>query len=310
MASMQDSNAKSTNMATWQLGPALNKAGALADISNANRDLEEKIGPQAYAKLSSESQYEINSSSASGLFGDDREALAGFLKLNSADPVAAAKIFNDYLLPTTSGAGVDISPSEFKNNSQSVDSIVSTDMAEGFRSKAKGDAGDQDSDVDVESRSGRPSALKQSVSHAAPHPEKSQKSAKTSKPTALNHTAGNSSRSSSGKTAKPGNQSGTGPRAKVEAALKHSNLGTPDEVRSDIEAGGKIDNGKDTSHMMGRAARNEGSLFYDNTVVAAEKSADTIITKAKDFMNETFGDDDKPQQNNISDNDFPPVPPK
>jgi conjugal transfer mating pair stabilization protein TraG len=312
MASMQDSNAKSINMATWQLGPALNKAGALADISNANRALEEKIGPQAYAKLSSEAQYEINSSSASGLIGDDRETLAGFLKLNSADPVAATKTFNDFLLPTTSGTGMDISPTEFKNNSQSVDSIVSNDMAEGFRSKVKGYAGDQDSDVGVESRSGHPSALKQTASHTAPHQEHIPKSAQTSKPATLNHTAdkdNNSSGSKSGQTSKPGNQSGTGPRAKVEAALKHSNLGNPDEVRKNIELGGKIDNNKDTSHMMGRAMINEGSLFYDNTVVAAEKSADTMRTKAKDFINENFGDDDKPQRN-ISDNDLPPIPPK
>lgn len=333
-ASMQDSNAKSLNMATWQLGPALNKAGALADISNANRELEEKMGPEAYAKLSSEAQYEINSSSASGLFGADREALAGFLKLNSENPVAAAKILNDYLLPTTSGAGVDISPTEFKNNSQSVDSIVSNDMAEEFRSKAKGDAGDQDSDV--ESRSGRPSALKQSASRTAPHPEQSPKSAKTSKPATQNHTAdknNNSSRSSSGKTAKPGNQSGTGPRAKVEAALKHSNLGSPDTVKSNIEAGGKIDNGKDMSHMMERATRNEGSLAYDSTVTPVARTADALITQAKegiesvqddltaygkqslDNLKRDLGIKDKNPSSSYmphapSDNDLPPIPKK
>ncbi|WAK04418.1 conjugal transfer protein TraG N-terminal domain-containing protein [Methylobacter sp. YRD-M1] len=326
MASIQDSNAKSLNMATWQLGPALNKAGALADISNANRDLEEKMGPQAYAKLSREAQYEINNSSASGLVGADREALAGFLKLNSENPVVAAKILNDYLLPTTSGAGVDISPSEFKNNSQPVDSIVSNGMAEGFRSKAKGDAGDQDSDVGVESRSGRPSALKQSASHTAPH----QAAGKDS----------NSSSSRSGKTAKAGSPStsGAGPRAKVEAVLKQGGLRNPDEVRRNIGDGGKIDNSKDMSHMMERAVRNGGSLAYDSTVTPVARTADALVTQAKEGIGsvqekiESFQDDltaygkqsldnmkrdlgikDKnPSSSDMphapSDNDLPPIP--
>ncbi|MBF6650443.1 conjugal transfer protein TraG N-terminal domain-containing protein [Methylobacter sp. BlB1] len=314
MASIQDSNAKSLTMATWQFGPALNKAGALADISNANRDLEEKMGPQAYAKLSSEAQYEINSSSASGLFGDDREALAGFLKLNSADPVAAAKIFNDYLLPTTSGAGVDISPSEFKNNSQPVDSIVSTDMAEGFRSKAKGDAGDQDSDVGLESRGGRPSALKQSVSHTAPH----QAAGKDS----------NSSSSRSGKTAKTGSPStsGAGPRAKVEAVLKQGGLRNPDEVRRNIGDGGKLKNEAiDGTEMLKRSGSNFGEASSDIVSDAAtagrekiESFQDDLTVYGKQSLDNMKRDlgikDKKPSSSDVphapSDNDLPPIPQK
>jgi conjugal transfer mating pair stabilization protein TraG len=331
MASMQDSNAKSTNMATWQLGPALNKAGALADISNANRDLKEKMGPQAYAKLSSEAQYEINSSSASGLFGADREALAGFLKLNSENPVAAAKILNDYLLPTTSGAGVDISPSEFKNNSQSVDSIVSNDMAEGFRSKAKGDAGDQDSDVSIESRSGHASALKQSVSHTAPHQELVPKSAQASKPATQNHTAGKnngSSGSRSSQTAKAGSLStaGAGPRTKVEAALKHGNLDSLDKVRKNIEAGGELkDKVVDGAELLKRAGSNFGEVSSDivSDVATAgrekiESFQDDLTAYGKlslDTLKRDLGiKDKKPSSSDEprapSDNDLPPIPQK
>jgi conjugal transfer mating pair stabilization protein TraG len=332
MASMQDSNAKSINMATWQLGPALNKAGAIADISNANRALEEKMGPQAYAKLSSEAQYEINNSSASGLVGADREALAGFLKLNSENPVAAAKILNDYLLPTTSSVSGNISPTDFKNNNRSVDSIVSNDMANGFRSQAKGgDDGNQDIDSTDSSRSGHASALKQPASHTAPHQEHVPKSAQASKPATQNHTAGKdngSSGSRSGQTAKAGSLStaGAGPRTKVEAALKHGNLDSPDKVRKNIEAGGKLkDKAIDGTELLKRAGSNFGEASSDIVSDAAtagrekiESFQDDLTAYGKlslDNLKRDLGiKDKKPSSSDEprtpSDNDLPPTPQK
>jgi conjugal transfer mating pair stabilization protein TraG len=311
MASIQDSNTKSLNMPTWQLGPALNKAGALADISNANRALEEKMGSQEYAKLSNDAQYEINNSSASGLVGADREALAGFLKLNREDPVAAAKIFNDYLLPTSSESGADISPTEFKNNSKSVDDIVSNDMAENFRSKAKGDASDQNSDVDGESRSGHASALKQSVSHSAPHQEHASKSTEkvSHKPT----------------SPKPATLSATGssPKNKVEGMLKNID---PNEVRNRIETGPHLSPEKINGTEMSKHALSNFTDASTDVVVdavttsreAIESFQDDLTAYGKlslDNLKRDLGiKDKKPSSSDEprapSDNDLPPLPQK
>lgn len=329
VASLQDSAAKSLTMPYQDLARRLNESGAIVDISNANRALEEKMGTTAYQSLSDQAQYEINRSSASGLVGDDRAALAGFLMLNEADPVKAAEILNNAFTPTSSGSGVAQSPTAFKNDISSPDDIVSTTMVEGFRSQAKGgDDGNQDMDSSDSSRSGHAPGLRQPATHShiatQEHAPKSSQAGKLATPS---HTGGN--------IAKSGTLSPTGAaqRAKVEATLKHANLGDPDEVRKNIEAGGKIDNSQDTSWIMGRAMRNEGTALYDNTLVAAEKSAAPLITKAKegieslqedlasygkqslDNMKRDLGINDKrPSSSNISttpsDNNLPPIPKK
>lgn len=136
-ASLQDSAGKSLSLPYQDLARRLNDSGAIVAINQANEDVKSKMSETAYQQLSNDAQHEINKSSASGLVGGDRDALAGFLKLNQQDPVKAAAILNSALLPTSSGSGVDLSPDTFQSDSMSVDDIVGNDAADSFRSKAK-----------------------------------------------------------------------------------------------------------------------------------------------------------------------------
>jgi conjugal transfer mating pair stabilization protein TraG len=121
-----------------------------------------------------------------------------------------------------------------------------------------------------------------------------------------------------GKSTKSGSLSPVGAqKSKVDSAIKNSNLGNADEFRRNIEAGGKIDNSKDMSHMMGRAFENEGSLAYDSTVTPVANAAKSVMGSAREsvesaekFLNNTFsGGESKPkEQKNVSDNDLPPTP--
>jgi conjugal transfer mating pair stabilization protein TraG len=318
-ASLQDSAGKSLSLPYQDLARRLNESGAIVEINQANNELEEKMGSAAYQQLSDEAQYEINRSSASGLVGGDRDALAGFLKLNQQDPAKAAAILNNAITPTSSGSGVNLSPIEFQKNSKSVDELVSNETAGSFRSKAKGEDDDHDTGGGAEGSGGRGSAFKQPAPHIATHQDHATKSPQTngSKPAVPGHATGKNSGADSTKS---GNLSAAGAqRSKVDAALKKAHLGNADDFRKTIEAGGKIDNSKDMSHMMGRAFRNEGSLAYDSTVTPVANAAKSAMTSvresvesAEDFLNNTFGGgDSKPAQpSNGSDYDLPPTPKK
>ena len=325
-ASLQDSAGKSLSLPYQDLARRLDKSGAIVAINQANEDLKSKMGDSAYQQLSSDAQHEINKSSASGLVGGDRDALAGFLKLNQQDPVKAAAILNNALMPTSSGSGVDLSPSKFKSENMSVDDIVGNDAADSFRSKAKGDDGDHDTGGGAEGRDGRGSSFKHSAPQMATHQDHATKPATDHNSPKATQSAGSkppvpgaaSSKDGGGKSTKTGNQSPVGSqKSKVDSALKSSNLGNADDFRKNIEAGGKIDNSKDMSHMMGRAFENEGSLAYDSTVTPVAKAAKSAMDSAREgvesaekFLNNTFsGGESKPKEpKNVSDNDLPPTP--
>jgi hypothetical protein len=327
-ASLQDSAGKSLSLPYQDLARRLDKSGAIVAINQANEDLKSKMGDSAYQQLSNEAQHEINKSSASGLVGGDRDALAGFLKLNQQDPVKAAAILNNALTPTSSGSGVDLSPAAFQSDSMSADDIVGNAAADSFRSKAKGDDGDHDTGGGAEGRDGRSSSFKHSAPQMATHQDHATKPATdhnaqkasqstNSKPSVPGAA---SSKDGGGKNTKSGNLSPLGSqKSKVDSALKNSNLGNADDFKKNIEAGGKIDNSKDMSHMMGRAFENEGSLAYDSTVTPVANAAKSAMTSARegiesaeDFLNKSFSSDEsKPKQSgNISDNDLPPIPKK
>jgi hypothetical protein len=145
-ASMQDSSGKSLSMSYQDLARRLNNSGAIVDINLANQAIAESMGGEAYQKLSDDAQYDINRSSASGIFGDDREALAGFLKLNQADPIKAAEIVNKALMPTSSGSGVDITPTQFQNDQKSIKDIMGDQSADDIKSLAEDWSESQGSD--------------------------------------------------------------------------------------------------------------------------------------------------------------------
>ena len=295
-ASMQDSAGKSLSLPYQDLATRLNKSGALPDINSVNNKLESNMSDKDKANRSENVQYEINRSSASGLVGGDRDALAGFLKLNQQDPVKAAEILNSAIMPTSSGSGVNISPTEFKKDSQSVDGIVSNETAAGFRSKAKGEDSDHDTGGGVEGGNGSGSPIKQSVPQMATHQEHGQK------PSA-DHGALKSSQATGGKPVTPASTAGS-QRSKVDAALKNANLGNADKFRSHIESGGKLDGNKDMSGMMGSAMKNEGHVAYDNTIKpvvntakSAINSANKAIESVESFAKNALGDgDNKPKQ--------------
>lgn len=151
IASMQDSSGKSLSMSFQDLARRLNNSAAIVDINLENQAIAESVGAEAYQKLSDDAQYEINRSSASGIFGGDRDALAGFLKLNQADPIKAAEIVNKALMPTSSGSGVDITPTQFQNDQKSIKDIMGDQSADDIKSLAENWSESQDSDGDRKS---------------------------------------------------------------------------------------------------------------------------------------------------------------
>ena len=124
------------NFEGHQFGPILNQAGMLPDINRANEALKAKIGDSAYQKLNDDAYYEIAKSASQLLMGGDRDALAGYLKLEAGDPVAAAEIFNKAVSPTSSGSSIKMSPDEYKGMNKSPEDIVSQDQADGYKAFA------------------------------------------------------------------------------------------------------------------------------------------------------------------------------
>ena len=119
-----------------QLGPLLNQQGMRPDINAANDALKSRIGDAKYQQLHDDAYHEIAGSASQMLMGNDRDALAGFLKLQAGDPVAAAEIFNKAVAPTSSESGIEMSPDEYKGMSRSPDDIVSQDQADGYKAFA------------------------------------------------------------------------------------------------------------------------------------------------------------------------------
>jgi len=154
-ASMQDSSGKSLSMSYQDLARRLNNSGAIVDINLANQSIAESMGAEAYQKLSDDAQYEINRSSASGIFGGDRDALAGFLKLNQSDPIKAAEIVNKALMPTSSDSGANITPTQFQKDQKSIKDIMGDQSADDIKSLAEDWNETQGNGTDVDGKSSK-----------------------------------------------------------------------------------------------------------------------------------------------------------
>ncbi len=368
-ASMQDSSGKSLSMSYQDLARRLNNSGAIVDINLANQSIAESMGAEAYQKLSDDAQYEINRSSASGIFGGDRDALAGFLKLNQSDPIKAAEIVNKALMPTSSDSGANITPTQFQNDQNSIKDIMGDQSADEIKSLAEDWDEGQDSGTDGDGKSANAgkgatiekpeltgghqskrgkndsepeindgdhkSAMKHQTPHAPEHLAHGAKTSHTAEPkqASIDHAGGNKHGSGhtsdikqAAKQIKPVSLAGEGDshRAEIDSALKGGSLGKADDVRQKIESGGKIDNRKDMSEMVGRAFRNEGSLLYDSTVTPAANTAKSAISglregieTAEDYINNAVsgalpdpGGKQPIQPTNATDNDLPPIPKK
>ena len=324
-ASLQDSAAKSLTLPMHDLARRLNDTGAIVDIVQAASNMEKNMSPNAFNELSSNAQREIDNSSASlpgekkkpEITGGDRAALAGYLMLNQQDPIAAAAIMDKYLAPTSPGSGVNFSHTEHEKDSQSVANIVSNETAADFRSRAIGKDGDPDTGggVDGQGRDGRRQSNKQSAPQIATHQDHGQK-------TSADHGAKNSSQASGGKQGSSGSagskdgvvknskadtSSTAGPQQEVENALKNANLGSPDDVRARIKSSGHLDDNKNMSGMLDRAAENERRLIYDNHGKNLIHSLDAAVDLVHS-VDKSYGSDNKPKHSNTSDNDLPPIP--
>lgn len=287
-ASLQNSAAKSLSMGYQDLARRLYNSGAVVDIKNANQALETGMNSTETAKLTNNANHEINNSSAKnlGVGSNERDALVEFLKLNQQDPAAAAAILNKHLTPTSSDSGVTLSPAQFKDGNQSVNDIVSTRTEDGFRSKAQSGVF----------------------------------------PSSSSHLAGADMNNASDKVVKPSQTLSNMSKSEVTAALKQNGLGAnPDQIRNQIESGGKLPAEIIDGADLGiNAAGNFGNAGHDitrETANAGTKAIDGIqgdlTTYAKQSA-ENFKDDlglnkktstsDKP--NIPSDNDLPPIPKK
>jgi hypothetical protein len=300
-ASLQNSAAKSLSMGYQDLARRLYNSGAVVDIKNANQALEKGMSSHETAKLISDANHEINNSSAKhlGVGSNERDALVEFLKLNQQDPTAAAAVLNKHLTPTSSDSGVTLSPTQFQVGSQSVNVMVSSKTADGFRAKAQSGAGDGVDRDDF----GKENFASPSSQHAV----------------ADSNNAGDN-------IVKPSQTLSHTSSAEVTAALSQDRLGgNPDQVRHQIESGGKLPAGKIDGADLGiNAAGNFGNAGHDitrETANAATHAVDAVqgdlSTYAKQSV-DNFKDDlglnkknsvsDKP--NIPSDNDLPPIPKK
>lgn len=326
-ASLQDSAAKSLTLPMHDLARRLNDTGAIVDIVQATSNLEKNMSPNAFNELYGNAQREIDNSSASlpgekkkpEITGGDRAALAGYLMLNQQDPIAAAAIMDKYLAPTSPGSGVNFSHAEHEKASQSVADIVSNETAADFRSRAIGKDSDPDTSGGVEGRDGRGQSSKSSAPQIATHQDHGQK-------TSAVHGAKNSSPASGGKQGSSGSagskdggvkksksdtSSTLGPQQEVENALKNANLGSPDEIRARLKSGGHLDDNKNMSGMLDRAAENERRLIYDNhgkNLIHSLDAAVDLVHSVDKSTDKPYGSDSKPKHSNTSDNDFPPIP--
>ncbi len=337
-STLQDSAGKSLSMPYQDLARRLNQSGALVNINNANAELKGKMGAKDYGTLSKDAQYEINRSSASGVLGGDRDALAGFLMLNQQDPLKAAQILNDALTPTNKPTSVSISADQFKGDEQTVDGIVSNQAADGFRSQARG--GDDDFDGnDGVTGNGRSRAAGGSSSRTLPsRPEQMPKShdtkgraqaPKAPLPTAPTKKESMQSTKSSaanvGQKASGSPSGSTALKSKVNAELgSHKNQDKFDAYPGKFKEGGHLNSDEiNGTEMMKNAGSNFGNAGYDiarDTANAGNEKANALQDKLNgwgkqsvDELKNTLGFDKKNGSksdlpNPPSDNDLPPIP--
>lgn len=341
-ASLQESGGKSVSMPYQDLGARLDRAGMGPRINQANDEIEMGMSSSERSQRSKDAQYDINNSSASQMVGGSRDALAGFLKLEKSDPVAAAKIINDMVNPGSNGSGVSMSPSEFKGNSRSPNDILDQKTAAGFRSKATGQD-DDDGGVDASgnSRNGG-NASPQTSSHQdhagskAATPSSGGASSTGAPKSGVSTTGAPKSGVSTTGAPKSGASSTGAPKSgatarMVNEALKGQSHGSPDAVAAQIEKGGHVE----SSSMAGKAGRAfvlEGQNANENIVkpVAQATSgfvsdgkqiASGVVSDAKQLaqkgldagkaFDKALGIDSSPSSGNstknISNNDLPPV---
>ena len=192
-----------------------------------------------------------------------------------------------------------LSPTQFKEGSQSVNTMVSAKTADGFRTKAQSGTGDGVGRDVVE---------------------------KGAFPSSPSHHAGADKNNAGDKIVKPSQTLSHTANAEVAAALHQNRLdGNPDQIRHQIESGGKLPAEKIDGTDLGiNAAGNFGNAGHDitrETANAATHGVDVVqgdlTTYARQSV-ENFKDDlglnkkifasDKP--NIPSDNDLPPIPKK
>lgn len=291
------SSMKSTTRDGSQMAHDLVKAGAGAEIAGAQKELEAKMGSSAYNKLSSDAQHEINTTSAQALGSgsEERAALHGMLMLNNQDSLAAQKLQDKYLAPAAGGSGVNMSPEEYRDDGNTIDSLVSEEDLAGIKSKVGGESGggDYDTGGGAEGGGGRGSSAKPSVPHMATSSEHGQKPAG-------NHGSQKSQQAVSSKhvsSVAASSKSGGGQKGSVRDQIKASKLlGDSPEIKGGEKLGRVIDLQTDASLDVAKDVVESGPVQQS---IAAAK--------------ELLGLDKKEKSNNEllsppSDNDLPPTP--
>jgi hypothetical protein len=319
-SSLQDSAGKSLNLPYQDLARRLNQSGAIVDINSANGHLRSNMSQGEHAHLSQAAQYEINRSSASGIVGGDRDALAGFLMLNKQDPLKAAEILNNLLTPTNKDSGVKIGSDRFEGDAQSVEGLVNYQMAAGFRSKAKGaDDGDSDAiDSNLGNRGTWNGQRGSNANNLSAHREQMGKQHSTEN--AQQHKGQNQQINQKPTLGSSANST----KANVNAELGGYKLKDKfDTFKGRFKEGGHLDPNKiNGTDMVLKAGNNFGDATHDvarDATVAVNEKADAIqrdlgnaAKQSIDSIKSELGITKKPRSSNDlpnipSDNDLPPI---
>jgi hypothetical protein len=318
-SSLQDSAGKSLNLPYQDLARRLNQSGAIVDINSANSQLKSNMSEGEYSHLSQDAQYEINRSSASGIVGGDRDALAGFLMLNKQDPLKAAEILNKSLTPTNNESGVKMGSDRFEGDAQSVDDLVNNQMAAGFRSKAKGVDDDADAiDSNLGNRGTGNGQRGSNANNLSAHREQMGKQHSTEN--AQQHKGQNQQINQKPTLGSSANST----KANVNAELGGYKLKDKfDTFKGRFKEGGHLDPNKiNGTDMVLKAGNNFGDATHDvarDATVAVNEKADAIqrdlgnaAKQSIDSIKSDLGITKKPRSSNDipnipSDNDLPPI---
>ncbi len=231
------------NLKHSELAQRLVQTGANADLANVEREItmhgtdKDKANWQA-AKVDAAKQLD-NGAAKIPKTSKEYEAMQRFLALDEVNPQQAFHIASSTFKPTGNKLDTSVSNADdYKKDAKTPDDILGRQQADSFADRAKG----------------------QTTTGTA-----AQQSDDTGKPMG----------------ARPRSMdvpSGSHANAKqsVNGILNGGRLGNPDEMERRIKDGPLIKDGQDTSHLMGRAVKNEGGALYDNTVVAGGRSLSNI----------------------------------
>lgn len=238
------------NVRHSEFAQRLVQTGANADLANVEREItmhgtdKDKANWQA-AKDDAAKQLD-NGAAKIPKTSKEYEAMQRFLALDEVNPQQAFHIASSALKPTGDKLDTSVSNADdYKKDAKTPDEILGRQQADSFADRAKG-----------QTTTGTTSDVK---------PNSAQQIGDTRitngvRPRSMGVPSG----------------SDANPKQSVNDILSGGSLGNPNEMERRIKDGPLIKDGQDTSHLMGRAVKNEGGALYDNTVVAGGRSLGNV----------------------------------